>query len=244
MKLTNNFQKLLCINAIFLLSLVALLAGVWLTKLERLPSLEPAQSSVYLSGAIQHGSSEIAMPLKSATYSTVLALHDERRIRGERRRWNEVQSLSEEDLYVNYVYEIAHFNYPNIDPDRVCAIIYHESRFDPNARNEKTGVEGLTQINPKWHSKRAERLGVTNLYSPYGNILVCFDILNELAEDNGMDYALNFFAGGYPYANRYRNSTSPFIKELDEISATNNFSERVLPYYICDLLGGEMDAAG
>lgn len=244
MKLTNNTQKLLCINAIFLLSLVALLVGVWMIKLERRPSLEPAQSSICLSRAIPHGSSEIAKPFRSAVYSTVLAIHDERQIREERQHWNEARSLSEEDLYVNYVYEIAHFHYPNVDPDRVCAIIYHESRFDPNARNEKTGVEGLTQINPKWHSKRAERLGVTNLYSPYGNILVCFDILNELAEDNGMDYALNFFAGGYPYANRYRNSTSPFIKELDEISATENFSERVLPYYICDLSGGEMGAAG
>lgn len=244
MKLTNNFQKLLCINAIFVLSLVALLVGVWMTKLDRYPSIETGHYPVFLQKCIQQEGSNIVKPFKQATYFTFLSIREEKRIAEEKRHWNEVRSLSEEDLYVNYVYEIAHFHYPNIDPDHVCAIIYHESRFDPNARNEKTGVEGLTQINPKWHSKRAERLGVTNLYSPYGNILVCFDILNELAEDNGMDYALNFFAGGYPYANRYRNSTSPFIKELDKISATENFSERVLPYYICDLTGGEMDAAG
>lgn len=244
MKLTNNFQKLLCINAIFVLSLIALLVGVWMTKLDRYPSIEPARYPILLRECIRQESSKIADPFKRATYFTFLSIREEKRVAEEKRHWNEVKSLSEEDLYVNYVYEIAHFNYPNIDPDRVCAIIYHESRFDPNARNEKTGVEGLTQINPKWHSKRAARLGVTNLYSPYGNILVCFDILNELAEDNGMDYALNFFAGGYPYANRYRSSTSPFIKELDEISATQNFSERVLPYYICDLTGGETSAAG
>lgn len=244
MKLTNNLQKLLCINAIFLLTLVALLVGVWMTKLERHPAIETVDYSVSLQESLRRGNHEVTASFKQAIYFTVSSIYEARRLEEERQRWNEVQSLSERDLYINYVYEIAHFNYSNIDPDRVCAIIYHESRFDPNAKNKKTGVEGLTQINPKWHSKRAERLGVTNLYSPYGNILVCFDILNELAEDNGMDYALNFFVGGYPYANRYRNSTSPFIKELDEISVTNNFSERVLPYYICDLSGGEMGAAG
>lgn len=244
MKLTNNLQKLLCINAIFLLTLVALLVGVWMTKLERYPAIETVDYSVSLQESLRRGNHEVTASFKQAIYFTVSSIYEARRLQEERQRWNEVQSLSERDLYINYVYEIAHFNYPNIDPDRVCAIIYHESRFDPNAKNKKTGVEGLTQINPKWHSKRAEKLGVTNLYSPYGNILVCFDILNELAEDNGMDYALNFFAGGYRYANRYRNSTSPFIKALDEISAANNFSERVLPYYICDLSGGEMGAAG
>lgn len=243
MKLTNNLQKLLCINAIFLLTLVALLIGVWMTKLERYPAIKTVDYSVSLQESLQRGNHEVTTSFKQTLYLAVSSIYEARRLQEERQRWNEVRSLSERDLYINYVYEIAHFNYPTIDPERVCAIICHESHFDPNARNKKTGVKGLTQINPKWHSKRAERLGVTNLYSPYGNILVCFDILNELSEDNGMDYALNFFAGGYPYANRYRNSTSPFIKELDEISATNNFSERVLPYYICDLSGGEMGAA-
>lgn len=240
MKLTSNIQKLLCINAIFLIILVALLTEVWMVKFNR----DYSSEFVSLQSIVQKGSVEISKPLKQVTHFAVDTIRNEIHLLEEKKRWNEVQSLSERDLYINYVYEIAHFNYPNIDPDRVCAIIYHESRFDPNARNEKTGVEGLTQINPKWHSKRAEKLGVTNLYSPYGNILVCFDILNELAEDNGIDYALNFFAGGYPYANRYQNSTSPFIEQLNEISETQNFSERILPYYISDLAGGGIGAAG
>lgn len=244
MKLTNNYQKLLHVNAMFLLVLIALLIGVFMSKIDRYPKINQADHTQNMQSASHGVGTSLSQSLDRLTYSVGTILRDGNQVWEKAIRTNEIQSLSEEDLYVNYVYEISHFNYPEIDPDRVCAIIYHESRFDPNARNEKTGVQGLTQINPKWHSKRAERLGVTNLYSPYGNILVCFDILNELAEDNGMDYALNFFAGGYPYANRYRNSTSPFIKQLDDISAAENFSERVLPYYIRDLAGGEMDAAG
>lgn len=243
MKLTNNYKKLLCINAIFLLSLIGLLTAVWMTKIEPTPTIPGESHAIDFYKSVQMASRELSEPIKRAAYSTALLVHEERAARKEREMWNQVRSLSLEDLYINYAYEISHFYYPDIDPERVCSIIYHESRFDPNARNSKTGVEGLTQINPKWHTKRAERLGVTNLYAPYGNILVCFDILNELAEDNGMDYALNFFAGGYPYANRYRNSTSPFIEELDEIAKTQNFHERVLPYYIKDLTGGEMNAA-
>lgn len=244
MKLTNNTQKLLCINAIFLLCLVGLLIGVWMTKLEQSPTTKEVKSSVSFCEIIQEESVELLKPLKELTYLALTSIHEEKAVLKERQRWNQVRSLSQEDLYINYAYEISNFYYPNVDPSYVCAIIYHESRFDPNATNSKTGVQGLTQINPKWHTKRAELLGVTNLYSPYGNLMVCFDILNDMAEDNGVEYALNFFAGGYPYASRYRNSVSPFISELNEIVETQNFSERVLPYYIKDLSGGGIGAAG
>lgn len=143
-----------------------------------------------------------------------------------------ISSLTPMELYVNYAYEIADKYYPDIHPEYVCAIIYHESRFDPTVTNKKTEVQGLCQINPKWHTKRANELGVTDLYDPYGNILVCFDILNELSLSGGFSYALNFYAGGYPYANRYSDEPSPFERQLAQITDEQNFAQYVLPYSI------------
>lgn len=132
----------------------------------------------------------------------------------------EDQPKTPEELYTQYIYEITTSYYPKVDPRYVKAIVYHESRFDPMARNSKTGVIGLTQISPKWHTERALSLGITDLYDPYGNLLVCCDILNELTEKESFEYALNFFAGGYRYADRYRNRTSPFLAQLDQIIET------------------------
>lgn len=121
------------------------------------------------------------------------------------------------DIYNGYVDEIVNSFYPELDPECVKAIIYCESCYDPTAYNANTNVIGLMQISPKWHTQRAKSLGVNDLYDPYGNILVGCDILNELTQQYGFEYALNFFAGGYPYANAYLNCESPYISELKDI---------------------------
>lgn len=143
-----------------------------------------------------------------------------------------IANLTPVERYVNYAFEIQGDYYPNIKAEYVCAIMYHESRFDPTVTNSKTGERGLCQINPRWHTKRANALGVTDLYDPYGNILVCFDILNEIAQGKDLSYALNFYAGGYPYANRYSKTESPFELELKQIMDEQNFVQYVLPYDI------------
>lgn len=124
--------------------------------------------------------------------------------------------LTGADLYISYVDEITSTIYTDVDPLLVKAIIYHESRFDADAVNSKSGTMGLMQVSPKWHTQRAERLGVS-LSDPYGNILVGCDILHELYSSNSKSYSLNVYAGGYPYANKYMNDKSPFEKELDTI---------------------------
>lgn len=107
--------------------------------------------------------------------------------------------------------------YPDLDPNYVLAIIQHESRFNPKAVNPKSNATGLMQILPKWHTARAQRLGV-ELTDPAGNILVGCDILNEVCQQSGsFRYALNVYAGGYSYANNHKNTKSQFEKELDEI---------------------------
>lgn len=130
----------------------------------------------------------------------------------------EEEPLTGVALYLSYVDEIIETYYPDLDSDIVKAVIYHESRFQPDAKNSKTGVIGLMQVSPKWHTKRAARLGVS-LNDPYGNILVGCDILHEQLQGHSMSYALNVFAGGYTYANSYRNSTSPYVKAVNSICA-------------------------
>lgn len=67
-----------------------------------------------------------------------------------------------------------------ICPELVMAMIEAESSGNPDAYNKKYGCTGLMQINPKWHKERMERLGVTDLYNPYENVLTGCDYLAEL----------------------------------------------------------------
>lgn len=120
-------------------------------------------------------------------------------------------------IYDHYIYEIVANYYPSINPELVRAIVYHESRYNADIVNSKTKATGLMQLLPQWHAKRGRKLGVEDLKDPYGNILTGCDYLNSLFESYSYDYALNLYAGGYPYANANRGRTSTFIKELNEI---------------------------
>lgn len=117
--------------------------------------------------------------------------------------------------------------YPDLDPDYVSAIIWAESRFQPDAVNNRTGATGLMQILPKWHTLRADRLGVS-LNEWKGNILVGCDILNEMIQKKGsMHYAVNFYAGGYNYADYYERTgeLSPYENSLNNILSSEVFEE-------------------
>lgn len=58
------------------------------------------------------------------------------------------------------------------------SIIITESSGNPKAEN--SGCVGLMQIFEKYHTDRMKRLGVTDLYDPYSNILVGADYIEEL----------------------------------------------------------------
>lgn len=131
-------------------------------------------------------------------------------------------------LYASYVDEIVANYYPDLNADYIKAMIYHESRYDPSAVNQNSGVMGLMQISPKWHLERARSLGVTDLLDPYGNILVGCDLLNELTQQYDFQYAVNFFAGGYAYANDYCNSPSPYILAVQSFITQMQCGEIVL----------------
>lgn len=125
--------------------------------------------------------------------------------------------LTEAELYDSYVYEIIATRYPSLNPQLIRAIIYHESRYHAESVNLKTNATGLMQLSPKWQTVRAESLGVTDLTDPYGNILTGCDFLNELFNKYSYNYALDFYAGGYPYANSNKGGTSNYVKAVQNI---------------------------
>lgn len=96
--------------------------------------------------------------------------------------------LTEEQLIDSYVDDICR-QYQNIPPQLIKSVIWHESTYDPKAINYNGTCFGLMQIAPRWHKDRMAKLGVTDIYDPYGNILVGVDYLSELFtryEDMGL----------------------------------------------------------
>lgn len=69
----------------------------------------------------------------------------------------------------------------SISPELLTAIAYHESRYKTDAKNG--GCIGLMQVNQPFHKDRMKRLWVSDLYDPYGNMLVAADYLAELIDE-------------------------------------------------------------
>lgn len=93
-----------------------------------------------------------------------------------------IPRLDGEAEYLGIIQTITDL-YSNVDPDLVRAMIWHESRFQPNVHNGR--CVGLMQISTKWHADRAEKLGITDFYDPYSNILLGVDYFNEVLTDCG-----------------------------------------------------------
>lgn len=128
------------------------------------------------------------------------------------------------EQYIGYCEEIG-AKYC-ISPELLQAIIEHESTYNPNATNGK--CKGLMQIYEKYHTDRMNRLGVTDIYDPYSNILVGADIINELhmkygddvylvlMEYNGVSNAYSKWERGE--INEYAESVVKRAYELEEIN--------------------------
>lgn len=111
-----------------------------------------------------------------------------------------------------------------LDTELVHAIIMVESNYDSNAVSSANCL-GLMQISPKWHADRMERLGVTDLFDPYGNVLVGCDYLSELLEDYDLEFALMIYNQGLDSATRTYQS-----------SGQSGYSKKVMNNYY-ELLG-------
>ena len=67
----------------------------------------------------------------------------------------------------------------DIDTAIVMAMIWKESRFHADSVGDGGNSLGLMQIQPRWHSKRMEKLGCTDLLDPHQNVVVGIDYLAE-----------------------------------------------------------------
>lgn len=83
---------------------------------------------------------------------------------------------SEHEIIDVYVDNIC--NKYDVEPGLIKSIIYQESRYNPNVRNGY--CVGLMQVSTYWHNSRASKLGITDFYDPYNNILLGVDYLSEL----------------------------------------------------------------
>lgn len=90
------------------------------------------------------------------------------------------QKTISEELLIEYTEEIG--QQYGICPELLQAIAERESSLRIYATNGT--CKGLMQISEKWHRDRMERLGVTDIYDAYGNILLAADYITELAEEN------------------------------------------------------------
>jgi len=90
----------------------------------------------------------------------------------------QVVELTERELIDSYIKEIS--GKYEVDEYLIHSIIWHESRYKPSAQNKSGTCLGLMQVCPKWHSKRAERLGVIDYMDPYSSILLGVDYIAEL----------------------------------------------------------------
>ena len=94
-----------------------------------------------------------------------------------------VSNGKDEDTYIKQEYQ----EYCNeigemycICPELLMAMIEAESSGVADAKNGS--CKGLMQVSERWHKDRMKRLGVEDIFDPYGNILVAADYLLELFE--------------------------------------------------------------
>lgn len=74
----------------------------------------------------------------------------------------------------------------NISPELLYAMCETESTRFVNARNGS--CKGLMQINETYHRGRMIDLNITDIYDPYGNILLAADYINELGKEKNNIY--------------------------------------------------------
>lgn len=137
-----------------------------------------------------------------------------------------IEDLEIKDPIDDMIIEVAS-DY-DIEPDLIRSIIYHESKYDPKAKNGS--CLGLMQVSTKWHKDRAERLGVTDFYDPKGNILLGVDYLSELIEQHGdVSLALMCYNMSHKKAKQLysRGQVSSYAKNV--LKRQNEILEGVLP---------------
>jgi len=93
------------------------------------------------------------------------------------------------------------------------AVIWQETDFR-NVVGDDGESHGYMQVQPKWHSERMERLGVTDLSDPYGNFLVGLDFLSELVSKHDLTDALTKYNSGKTGNSQYAENVLNYMNIL------------------------------
>lgn len=99
-------------------------------------------------------------------------------------------TASDNDTYISEEIQTVCIKYGEeygICPELLMAVIEKESSGRPEVVSGM-GCVGLMQINPKYHTERMERLGVTDLTDIDGNVHMGTDYLVELFKEHGDIY--------------------------------------------------------
>lgn len=92
----------------------------------------------------------------------------------------------------------------DINPAVIFAMIKRESNYNAEAIGDQGRAFGLMQIQPRWHEKRMEKLGVSDLLDQVQNVSVGMDYLDELLDmGNGLEWALTYYNAGGKAAKQY-----------------------------------------
>ena len=93
------------------------------------------------------------------------------------------------------------------------AVIWQETDFR-NIVGDGGDSIGYMQVQPRWHSERMERLGVSDLADPYGNFLVACDFLSELLEKHDLTDALTKYNSGKTGNSQYAENVLNYMNIL------------------------------
>lgn len=141
--------------------------------------------------------------------------------------------LSYRELYFSYVDEITSRDeydfYPDIDK-LVKAIMITESNCQPDLTSS-AGCIGPMQLSPYWQAERARKLGVKDLWDPYGNILVGIDFLKDLY--------LNYANQDMPLAIMMYNMDFSSARKLRSMGQLSGYAVKVLG--LCNELKEDKD---
>lgn len=100
------------------------------------------------------------------------------------------------------------------------AVVEIESGYDPDCTSS-CDARGYMQVIGKWHKDRMERLGVKDLYDPYGNLTVGVDYLSELINKYGdEEKALVCYNQGSLKGKTSTPYSRAIIKRAEEIKST------------------------
>lgn len=113
---------------------------------------------------------EVTTPIESNTYISIETVEEK----------ND-KIVSSRTILETLVLEVSE-KY-GVRPELIMAMIEAESTYKSDAQNGE--CVGLMQVNRNIHAGRAEKLGVTDLFDPYSNILVGVDYFSELLEKYG-----------------------------------------------------------